>query len=311
MSSLKNVFKVFFVLTLVAVCIFVQVSAVDAAYNPNLKYGDVNGDTAVDSLDLATLKAYLLGKGTASNLNAGDTNLDNAIDALDLANLKMFLLGSLASLPVGAPPITGKVVALTFDDGPDVTLTPKVLDKLDKYNVPATFMMIGQKINSTTAPVITRIINSGSEIGNHSWAYDSMSGMSFAAIKKSVDDTTAAIVKYSGTTPKFFRAPNLATGGSMFDAIDLTFVQGVTCNDWVQSTTAQQRADAILAGARDGAIFLMHDVQPLPHPTPEALDIIIPKLQSQGYTFVTLSELFRIKGVTLSPTDNKIYTNVP
>lgn len=309
MSSLKNVFKLFFVLTLVAVCIFAQSSAVNAAYNPDLRYGDVNGDAMVDSLDYASLKAYLLGKGTPANLNAGDTNVDNAIDAIDLANLKKYLLGSISSLPI--MPQSGKIVALTFDDGPDVTLTPKVLDKLDKYHVPATFMMIGQKITDSTAPVIKRIIDSGSEIGNHSWAWSNMNSMSYVDIKRSVDDTTAAIVKYSGTTPKFFRAPNLATGGSMFDAIDLTFVQGVTCNDWVQSTTAQQRADAILAGARDGAILLMHDVQPLPHPTPEALDIIIPTLQQQGYQFVTLSELFSRKGVTLSPTDSKIYTYVP
>lgn len=54
----------------------------------------------------------------------------------------------------------------------------------------------------------------------------------------------------------------------------------------------------------------MHDVQPLPHPTPEALDIIIPTLLDQGYTFVTLSELFEIKGVALNPNDNNIYTYV-
>lgn len=308
MFNLRKAFKGFLAVTLVATSVFAMNPVSKAA--DTIKYGDVNNDGVVDSIDYASVKSYLLGKGTIANLKAADTNFDNAVDAIDFANLKKFLLGSI-TLPVGTPPVTGKIVALTFDDGPDVTLTPKVLDKLDKYHVPATFMMIGQKINATTAPVVKRIIDSGCEIGNHSWAYDSMSGMTAAAIKKSVDDTTAAIIKYSGTTPKFFRAPNLATGGAMFDAIDLTFVQGVTCNDWVQSTTAQQRADAILAGARDGAIFLMHDVQPLPHPTPEALDIIIPTLQQQGYTFVTLSDLFSIKGVNLSPTDNKIYTNVP
>ncbi len=308
MFNLRKTFRGLLAMSLVAASVFVMNPVSKAA--DTVKYGDVNNDGVVDSIDYATVKAYLLGKGTIANLTAADTNFDKAVDAIDFANLKKFLLGSI-TLPVGNPPITGKIVALTFDDGPDVTLTPKVLDKLDKYHVPATFMMIGQKINDSTSSVVKRIISSGSEIGNHSWAYDSMSGMSYSAIKKSVDDTTAAIIKYSGTTPKFFRAPNLATGGSMFDAIDLTFVQGVTCNDWSQSTTAQQRADAILAGARDGAIFLMHDVQPLPHPTPEALDIIIPTLQSQGYTFVTLSDLFKIKGVTLSPTDNKIYTYLP
>jgi peptidoglycan/xylan/chitin deacetylase (PgdA/CDA1 family) len=171
-------------------------------------------------------------------------------------------------------------------------------------------MVIGQKVNDSTRSVIKRIVDSGSEIGNHSWAYSSMNNMSEAEIRKSVNDTSAAIERYSGTSPKFFRAPNLATSNVMLNAIDLTFVGGVTCNDWVQSTTARQRADAIISGARDGAILLMHDVQPLPHPTPEALDIIIPTLLDQGYTFVTLSELFEIKGVALNPNDNNIYTYV-
>ncbi|HEY9060526.1 MAG TPA: glycoside hydrolase family 11 protein [Pseudobacteroides sp.] len=204
-----------------------------------------------------------------------------------------------------------KLLALTFDDGPDNTLTAKVLDKLDKYKVPATFMMIGQKVNSGTASIIKRIVDSGHEIGNHSWGYDSMSGMSSAAIKDSISKTNSAILQYAGVTPKFFRAPNLAYSQTLYDAVDLTFVQGVTCNDWSTSTTAQQRADTIIAGAKDGTILLMHDVQPLPHPTPEALDILIPKLQSQGYEFVTLSELFSRKGIALRANDNIAHTTLP
>jgi endo-1,4-beta-xylanase len=288
-------------------------------------YGDVNSDGAVDAIDFSLLKSYLLGKDDLKNKKAADMNKDGSIDALDFASLRKNLLDKLPSVPIDPndpvattdpvvptdSPKYDKVVALTFDDGPDTNLTPKVLDKLEKYDVPATFMVIGQKVNSSTSGVINRIISSGCEIGNHSWGYNSMNGMSEWDIKKSVNDTTAAIQKYSNTTPKFFRAPNLATSNTMLNAIDMTFVNGVTCNDWVQSTTAQQRADAIISGARDGAILLMHDVQPLPHPTPEALDIIIPALKKQGYEFVTLSELFKIKGVTLKASDNKLYTYVP
>jgi len=97
----------------------------------------------------------------------------------------------------------------------------------------------------------------------------------------------------------------------LFQAVDLTFVGGLTANDWIQSTTAEQRAAAILNGVRDGTIILLHDVQPEPHPTPEALDIIIPALKNQGYEFVTLSELFRLKGVPLNPSDNRMYHSVP
>jgi GH35 family endo-1,4-beta-xylanase/peptidoglycan/xylan/chitin deacetylase (PgdA/CDA1 family) len=203
-----------------------------------------------------------------------------------------------------------KLVALTFDDGPDNTLTSLVLDKLEKYKVPATFMMIGSKINDTTAPTVKRVIDQGCEIGNHSWSYSGMDKMTTEQIQKSINDTTAAIEKYSGTTPLFFRPPNLALSDTMYDAIDMTFVSGVTANDWDQSTTAQQRADAIINGVKDGSIILLHDVQPLPHPTAEALDIIIPTLLSKGYEFVTLSKLFERKGVELDSTKKVMYSQV-
>ncbi|OPX44088.1 bifunctional xylanase/deacetylase precursor [Ruminiclostridium hungatei] len=310
MRNLKNLTRVLLIMALIASCIFVQSPVINAesAAAAAVQCGDVNSDGSVDAIDFALLKSYILGKTTSINKEAAETNADSSVDAIDLANLQKFLLGTISKLPVVS---NNKIVALTFDDGPDVTLTPLVLDKLDKYKVPATFMMIGQKLNDSTAPVVRRIINMGCEIGNHSWGYSSMSGMQAAEIKKSVSDTNAAILKYSGTTPKFFRAPNLSISSTMLSAIDLTFVNGVTCNDWVQSTSAQERANAIISGARDGAIFLMHDVQPLPHPTPEALDIIIPTLKNQGYEFVTLSQLFERKGVKLSPTDDKAYTYVP
>ncbi|KNY28475.1 carbohydrate binding domain-containing protein [Pseudobacteroides cellulosolvens] len=207
--------------------------------------------------------------------------------------------------------VTGpKLIALTFDDGPDKTLTPLVLDKLDAYNVPATFMMVGKNINAETSTVVTRIVNSGHEIANHSWDYTAMTGMSASDIEKSINDTNAAILQYSGTTPKFFRPPSLATNDTMFDVINLTFAGGITANDWDQSTTAEQRANAIISQARDGAIILLHDVQPLPHPTPEVLDILIPYLINQGYEFVTLSELFSRKGSVLNPNDKTMYVNV-
>lgn len=203
-----------------------------------------------------------------------------------------------------------KLTALTFDDGPDVTLTALVLDKLDKFQVPATFMVVGQRVNDSTSDIIKRIVNSGHEIGNHSWDYSSMGDMSAEEIKESVGKTTAVIEKYSGTSPKFFRAPNLVYSQTLYDNVDLIFAHGITANDWIQTTTAQQRVDAIINQVKDGAIILLHDVQPLPHPTPEALDIIIPTLQEQGYEFVTLTELFIRKGVDLNTAKGKVYSFV-
>ena len=172
-------------------------------------------------------------------------------------------------------------------------------------------MVIGHKIDNSTSGVIKRIVNSGHELGNHSWEYSSMGDMSAEEIKESVSKTTAAIEHYSGTTPKFFRAPNLVYSNVLYDNVDMVFAHGITADDWIQTTTAQQRADAILRQMGDGAIILLHDVKPLPHPTPEALDIIIPELFNQGYEFVTLSELFLRRGMDLSSAKGKVYSFVP
>ncbi|MDA3900345.1 MAG: hypothetical protein PF637_07480 [Spirochaetes bacterium] len=82
----------------------------------------------------------------------------------------------------------------------------------------------------------------------------------------------------------------------MYNIIDLPFASGILANDWTNNDE-YERAKAIIDNVKDGVIILLHDVQPKPHPTPEALDYIIPNLKLMGYEFVTLSELFERKNV--------------
>lgn len=204
-----------------------------------------------------------------------------------------------------------KLCALTFDDGPDIVKTGLVLEKLKKHGITATFFMVGERINESTKPIIEEVINGGNEIANHSWSYSGMQDMTAEEVRKSINDTTKAIEKYSGMSPKFFRPPNLSASPVMYETIPYPFASGVLGFDWDgQGTSAQDRADNIISGVKDGSIILLHDVQPLPHPTPEALDIIIPELKKQGYEFVTLSELFKRKGVTPEIHQKKMWVTV-
>jgi peptidoglycan/xylan/chitin deacetylase (PgdA/CDA1 family) len=158
--------------------------------------------------------------------------------------------------------------------------------------------MVGQMINDETKPVIDRIVSMNCEIGNHSWGYQSLNQMEPAQIIESVKKTSDAIKKYSGKEPNFFRPPNLAVSDEMYENIKLPFVEGVLGFDWAGcGTDAKTRAQNVIKDIQDGAVILLHDVQPDPHPTPEALDILIPKLKKMGYEFVTLSELFKRKGI--------------
>lgn len=193
---------------------------------------------------------------------------------------------------------SAKLVALTFDDGPCVAMTALVLDKLEKHTVVASFFMIGQLLNETTQPTLERMVKMGCEVDNHSWGWEVMDAMSPEEIRESIDKTSALIKKYTGKDPAFFRPPHLATSDVLYETVELPFTSGVLGKDWDScGTDAKERAQNVLKDIRDGAIILLHDVQPLPHPTPEALDILIPELKKQGYEFVTVSELFKRKGV--------------
>ncbi len=197
-------------------------------------------------------------------------------------------------------PTPDKLCALTFDDGPDVIKTSRVLEKLEYYQVVATFFVVGQNVNDNTEPVLRRVVDSmGCEIGNHSYGYESMTTMTAAQIVESISKTDSLVEEYAGVTPNFFRPPNLAVNGSMYQNIDLPFASGVLGYDWQGGAgdTPQKVVGYVLGGMRDGAIILLHDVQPDPHPTPEALDSLIPALKYLGYEFVTLSDLFDRKSI--------------
>lgn len=191
---------------------------------------------------------------------------------------------------------TAKLIALTFDDGPSLVTSPKVLDKLEKYGVVATFFLIGNKISDSTKPIMERQLKLGCEIANHSWSHSNMTSLTAEKIKKEIEDTNKKINDTVGVTPKFFRPPYIAVNPTMYTAIDLPFINGINGSDWVATVTAKQRADTIIANAKDGNIILMHDFDGNNN-TVDALDTIIPELQKKGFVFVTVSQLFEYKGV--------------
>lgn len=202
-----------------------------------------------------------------------------------------------------------KYIALTFDDGPNTTTTNEVLDVLEQYGIKGSFFLIGNNINDESAKSVKRAYDMGCDIGNHSKSHPYMNELSVEEINEEIDYVSKRIVEITGEAPKFFRPPYIAINNTMYDAIDLTFISGFGCNDWDDKVTAERRAKIIIRQAQDGGIILLHDAQGNSQ-TVEALHTIIPELQAQGYEFVTLTELFEIKGVKLSADDGNLYSFV-
>lgn len=211
----------------------------------------------------------------------------------------------------------GKLVALTFDDGPDAAATGAVLDKLEAHRVPASFFLVGEKLSDAALPVLQRAAALGCEFENHSYGTRSLTGLTEAEIRSSVRATAAAIEQFTGMRPAFFRPPNLATDALMFQVIDTPFVGGIVAGDFPEryggNPTVDAVTHAVLSQVQDGAIILMHDVQPEldPHPTPEALDTIITELKQRGFELVTLRQLFARRGVEPRTCRDRLWDRVP
>ena len=200
-------------------------------------------------------------------------------------------------------------IAITFDDGPNATTTMEILDVLEKYQVRASFFLIGTNINDESAKSVKRAYDLGCDIENHSKTHSYMDKMTADEIKDEVAYVNDKVKEITGTTPKFFRPPYIAVNNTMYDNIDMTFISGYGCNDWEDRVTAEYRAKYLEKKAADGVIFLLHDAEGNSK-TVEALDKAIPILLEKGFQFATISELFELKGIEISGTDTNIYSEL-
>lgn len=201
------------------------------------------------------------------------------------------------------------VIALTFDDGPNTTTTNQVLDLLQKYKVRASFFLIGDNITDASAEVVKRAYDMGCEIENHSKTHSYMNEMDAEDIIAEVQYVSDKVEEITGEPTLFFRPPYIAVNGVMYDSIDMPFINGVGCNDWDPAISVEARIKRIQRQARDGLIILLHDAEGNDM-TVEALDTIIPSLLDEGYQFVTVKELFEVKGVEISGDDTNLYTEL-
>lgn len=200
-----------------------------------------------------------------------------------------------------------KLVALTFDDGPTIGITDQVLDVLQENQVAASFFLIGQQITPQTEYLVKRAHDMGCTIENHSKTHQSMPGQSKQEIVDEIRETTERIEKIVGEKPEFFRPPYIDYDQKMYDLIDLTFISGYGCEDWLPEVSAKERVERLLKVARPGFMILLHDMEGNTQ-TVEAIRMLIPELKKQGYEFVTIRDLFKESGV--KPERNVIYMSV-
>ena len=190
-----------------------------------------------------------------------------------------------------------KIVALTFDDGPHPTTTAEILDVLREFGVRATFFTVGE--NAAKRPGLTaREAAEGHEIGNHTFTHINVRNLSAEKVEKELIDTEAAVTDAAGVKPTLFRPPEGKigeVGECVAERLGYTVVLwSVDTRDWTHRT-ASAIAKTVTDNVKDGDVILCHDFISGESHTADALRIFIPKLLSEGYEFVTVSELISKK----------------
>ena len=191
-----------------------------------------------------------------------------------------------------------KYIALTFDDGPSGLQTRALLAGLAVRNARATFFLCGYRVEQY--PELTeKIWKDGHEIGIHGYSHNSMLPMSRREIASEIDRTKALLPEKCPVA--LLRPP----GGCCSDAVNqVAGAMGLAVIDWsvdpkdwaIQDTAAVGRS--VLDQVRDGDIILMHDMTAS---SVNAALNIVDVLQKRGFTFVTVSELARIRDARLIP----------
>ncbi|PYL73230.1 MAG: polysaccharide deacetylase family protein [Verrucomicrobia bacterium] len=198
-----------------------------------------------------------------------------------------------SSITFSSVHVDGPYIAITFDDGPSATLTPKLLDILAAHHIKATFFVIGENVVEHPE-IVARAAREGHEIGNHSWSHPNFGKMSDEGVRGQVQRTDDAIKDATGTRPILLRPPYGSITARQKRWIHDQFgyqiiLWDVDPYDWKRPGPSAVR-NRILKETQPGSIVLSHDIHP---GTIEAMPSTFDALEAKGFRFVTVSELIQ------------------
>ena len=184
-----------------------------------------------------------------------------------------------------------RVIALTFDDGPDPVRTPALLDALAELEAPATFFLVGDVVDAN-ADVVRRIAREGHELGNHTYCHRYLPLARSRSVERELRATDRAVERATGVVPKLARPPwggrSPWTVRAFRRLAKRVVLWDVNSNDW-KGAPAQAVADRVLERARPGSIILMHEARDGGEVTIEAVRLLVPALRARGFELVTVS----------------------
>jgi peptidoglycan/xylan/chitin deacetylase (PgdA/CDA1 family) len=247
------------------------------------------GDTGSNTAPKSITAMEILGKSKNLTAKQQDSMDKWRTDIVDLAGKnegKIFINGASDS----------KQVALTFDDGPDGSVTPEILDILKSRNVNASFFFIGNNVNQYPE-VVRRAYSEGNLVLNHSMGHHEFTRLTHEQMMKEVTDNEDTIYSIIGKRPAIIRPPYGSVSQEELDLLNSSgckvVIWSIDTLDWSQMESSNIERN-VLDNVRNGDIILMHSNSDK-QATAEALPDIIDGLQAKGYTIVTLDKLLGVE----------------
>ncbi len=185
-----------------------------------------------------------------------------------------------------------KLVALTFDDGPSPETTLRLLSILKKENVPATFFVLGNRVQFYPE-IVRKAYQEGHQIGSHTYNHLNLPELPIEEAQKEINMTRDIIKQTIGKDPEGTRPPYGATTPQITTIVNNPVIQwSVDSLDW-ESKNADSIEQTVLSEVYDGSIILMHDIY---DSSVDGAQKVITDLKKQGYTFVTVNQLIESRG---------------
>ena len=181
------------------------------------------------------------------------------------------------------------VVALTFDDGPNASSTPILLDGLKERKVRATFFLIGENVEKDeNEKIVKRMYEEGHLIGNHTYTHCNLSKLETGEAKKELEQTDTVIEKITGKQPVFVRAPYGELPVDSEQDLNRIYI-GWTVDplDWMTEDVSRI-TQSVLEKVEPGDIILLHDSYLR---SVQAALRIVDALQGKGYEFITVDQM--------------------
>ena len=193
-----------------------------------------------------------------------------------------------------------KLIAFTFDDGPSYIGTNKLLDNLDKYNARVTFFVLGSRVNNYK-DTLTKAYKMGNTIGSHTYSHSNLLKLDNYSVMDEIKKTNETIKNITGSEAIYLRPPYGNINSDIKNISNMyTILWDLDTEDW-KYKDKDRIADYIVSNAHDGAIVLLHDLY---ETSVDGALLAMERLEKEGYAFVTIDEMIKIKDIQLDINKN-------